>query len=520
MARLASVGASAGEPDIGGSAKGGCAHVEPSSPNLWRLTFAALAIVYLSWFASFGRFPVFDEIAFKAPGLHLASGSGFRAPELRHFSVPLEVSTAEIYGLQPPIYPLVFAGWTALFGFGWRQVFLFDAVIHVILCGLVAALTRCWYCSRGSAGWIAATMLLPIGTAGRPDELAMCFVIAAFISLTHGNCRPSSSVLAGVLGAMAAVTSPGCVLSIAGIVGGLITMRIVARRMRVAPVLIAAGSSVVLLALLLGLATWYWPRAIAQFTEHAASLKHHASVLTRAQHWIRFAPACLWVGFAVVFFGSCVGLVSLFKHEWSRAVTAAVFPFGILFAAAISHSPFYICFPLSLASAVLAAEVACFARGVRVALVSTAVALSLVGMIPGVLDAAALAVMPPDQRFPATEARLRGIIPPGATVVADEHWLTLGQYADVLDAGFPTVAMIEHADYVVMTANRSGAPGRRRNLPPALETELARAFRPIDENLARGRLALLGIPLSRSSRGFGAAVYQRIRGLATSSSTD
>src|SRR5439155_18471504 len=104
----------------------------------------------------------------------------FASPELRYFVIPVSPSPAELYGLQPPGYPLCFGLWTRIFGFGWRQAFLFDAIIHLgmilLLCELAQLIVPfefhafCWYLSA---------VLLLAGRVGRPDDLVIALSLSS-----------------------------------------------------------------------------------------------------------------------------------------------------------------------------------------------------------------------------------------------------------------------------------------------------------------------------------------------------
>src|SRR4051812_15286580 len=81
---------------------------------------------------TFPRFPVPDEIAFKAAGLSLSKGGAFAAPELEGFlgtDPPLE----RVYFIYPPLYSWLFGQLNQVIGFGWAVCVCYDALISALL---------------------------------------------------------------------------------------------------------------------------------------------------------------------------------------------------------------------------------------------------------------------------------------------------------------------------------------------------------------------------------------------------
>lgn len=165
-----------------------------------------------------GRFPSIDDVFFKAAGHSWALESRFAAPELRGF--PVSPPVEKIFAVYPPVYSLLFGYYTKLVGFGWRQVAVFDVLIHIVLtllaCAVILRLS-----GRGSRAsqisLIAALCLLPLGTLGRPDELSICACLFAFLVASAKRfALPLASTVCGILIGVAFTTS-----LFGGLIGGI-----------------------------------------------------------------------------------------------------------------------------------------------------------------------------------------------------------------------------------------------------------------------------------------------------------
>src|SRR5262245_45287926 len=98
----------------------------------WTLLVATL-MTFLSLVAWRGRLAHIDEVFYKAAGYHWSTRGTFAAPELTgrlRWDPPIE----QVFACYPPVYPFVFGLYTSVVGIGWRQVAMFDAMVHVLLC--------------------------------------------------------------------------------------------------------------------------------------------------------------------------------------------------------------------------------------------------------------------------------------------------------------------------------------------------------------------------------------------------
>ena len=164
---------------------------------------------YLAVMMVQGRFAVTDEMFFKAAGAQWAETGRFAAPEFSGFlgaTPPVET----IYAVYPPVYPFLFGIWVRLMGFSWQACVFYDAIIHVCLT-LVVLLYAMQLDGRfkGFPGVLLVATILPLGTAGRPDELAMTFGTLGTCFLAVRGRGALGTILCGVAVGLAAGTSLG-----------------------------------------------------------------------------------------------------------------------------------------------------------------------------------------------------------------------------------------------------------------------------------------------------------------------
>jgi len=147
------------------------------------LLFAVSALYCLAELVP-GRFAVTDEVFFKAAGRSWAATGRFAAPELRGYSNGNVATPAtEVFFAYPPVYPFLFGVYTKVVGFGPRSCILYDVLIHLLLvwCGVLVA--RLVFGAPWSVSVLCGALLLPLGTAGRPDELGIVFALGAALAL-------------------------------------------------------------------------------------------------------------------------------------------------------------------------------------------------------------------------------------------------------------------------------------------------------------------------------------------------
>src|SRR5690348_16567635 len=99
-----------------------------SSVVPWALLSLAL-LGYLAFILHYGRLFGQDDIFYKAAGFHWATDGHFAAPELTGRLPGANPPLEKVFACYPPGYPFLFVLTVRAFGFGWRQVMCFDAVI-------------------------------------------------------------------------------------------------------------------------------------------------------------------------------------------------------------------------------------------------------------------------------------------------------------------------------------------------------------------------------------------------------
>jgi len=147
--------------------------------------------------------------------------------------------------------------------------------------------------------------------------------------------------------------------------------------------------------------------------------------------------------------------------------------------------------------------------------VFTAAAVLVCGCVYGaqfwVVERLVVASLPTEQRFDAAAARIKMVVPEGATILAFEHWVTLVGRNPIRDHTITTPESTWGSiDYIVLTGNGSRAPGVAQPHPPAFAEYAAKHFERIDDNLAREPLRLGGFRITNSAYGWGAVVYRRV----------
>ncbi len=487
---------------------------------------ALASLVYLAVAAFVGRFPVTDEVFFKAAGRNWASGRGFGAPELEGALGNVSPPVTEVFFLHPPLYPFAFGIWTRLAGFGARQCILFDAGIHVLLTALIFVLAwrvLAWraFASVGRGRpWLAmgaAIAVLPIGTAGRPDELAMAFGSICLILLLAPNVRIIHSVLAGVALGFSLGTSSGAAIA-AGLVA--LTLLLQAGDGTIAAAIrrslfVAAGTAVGV-AIAVGPLLAAHPRALNQYLAHASFLFKH--VVPTSRPWADVGPQTvkyysfllatflsglmaaalagtrralrLWASYGA---GACLYLIFLgaflalrYRYTWFIGPWLFVAALHLIYSLAISPG-----------------------RGRRAILPA---ALLLAGYVSFavhfVKETIVIATLPAAQRIDVASSRLKSVIPEGATVLTKDLWWFIAERNRTYEPMFshPPEGAI---DFVALTGNGSGVPGLPTPLDPnAWGASFTNRMVEVANDLPRRPTRFLGVRITNSAYGFGAIVYR------------
>lgn len=484
------------------------------------LFFAATAayVAYLSWF---GRFPVTDEIFFKAPGRHWSVTGRFAAPEMTGF-LNAEPPLERLWAVYTPGYPFLFGVYCKVVGFGWRQCVLFDALIHVALAGLTCFTLR--KLEPGLPRWaalLAGLAVFPLGQAGRPDELGMCLALAGLLPLLGARVGWKEVLLSGALLGLSAFASTGVALVLGTGVALVLLGRPEPLSHRVRLLLIWGAAAATVIAATLGPLLLLEPAAYRQFVANAGFLDRGFSPSRFLFFW-RFGRPVLLPTFACVL----VAVLSLALARrfgqvgaWARLWAGPLGGVGLVMLG-LSGRYTYMWFVGPWLLSAGAIQVARLYQLRRPRLASGLVVLLVAGVLAGsqsfAREALVMLQLPQDQSLAYNTARVRELIPEGHVVLTSgEYWWALAERDRILDSYFSRPRDLEEIDFVVLSGNGSGEPGRPSALAPELDyvqAYLQDHFQPVSDQLNRSPLRFAGIRLSNSAYGFGPMVLARTPG--------
>jgi len=472
-------------------------------------TVLLVAAAYLALLMVFGRFAHTDEAFFKAAGREWALHGRFAAPELRGF-YGLQPPVERVFFAQPPLYPFGFGLLVAAVGFGWRACVAYDALIHVALVLFTFVLAKRLSGSATAAG-LSACMVLPLGTSSRPDELAMCFAMAAGLAVLRQPDASWRPIAAGVFLGLAAGASVG----VAIVLGFGVAVQLLSgappigrRIIRLVLCGVAAALTVAIVAAPILAAH---PDAYRQYLGLASSQVGSGQWSADFQSAWRYGKGIMVIEAVCL----TVGLLALMMRgsfrQWSESWLGAVI--GVAFVALLLPSKYtYLWFvgPSLIAAcvALLAATQTTWARtagvvalGIGWILASTGFAWQTITML----------TLPREQRIAVSERRVRALVPQGATVLAGEYWWSLAADRAVLDSYFAEYSDLSAIDYIVLTGNGTGEPGKAQPLKDSLDGVAAQEFVVVDDHLNRRPVTILGRRLTNSAWGFGALVMRNRR---------
>jgi 4-amino-4-deoxy-L-arabinose transferase-like glycosyltransferase len=459
------------------------------------LVLGAMIVLYLAVAIAIGRFTTTDEIAFKAAGREWAQSGHFAAPELAGFA-HLDPPVERVWLAHLPVYTFLFGLFVKLLGFGAWQSVAFDALIHAAL----SVLTFLWVrrMAPQASPWpavVAAALVLPLGTFGRADELAVCLGMSALLLVYAAIPRPAG---AGILFGITAATS---IVAAAFLGAPAVAYLGWKRRTKDCAILLltAAAAFVACLApiLLAHPSAWrqFGSHASAQFTTTIAWGVADSWVYGR--HYLLSAVAALVIGIAAALLRR--------KDMLIRFAPAFAVPIVICLVPAKAYYLWFVT-PLLLAAA---CATAWELRGNRAMRMATILGAALYGgaIVVPMQQQLIVALLPPDQRLAPNAAAVRAHVPNGSVVLASELWSSLAndvRYRSLVHG----TTKIEDVDYVILIGNGSGRPGLPQTLNAERQAALAADFEIVYDNLRRDVPRLFGKPLSRSGWGYGVRIYR------------
>ena len=476
-----------------------------------------IALVFLGAMAGLGRLPNIDtdEAFYKAAGRELGMHGRFAAPELTGY-LGVRPPPEEVWLLYPPLYPLLFGGVVSVFGFGWRQCVLFDAVIKVALALLTYSLVR-RLLPRETGRWPAfwaglATLLFARSVAGRPDELATALGMAGLLPLVavSAGMRLSLMTVSGALFGLCAGTSlaASIVLGLVALVLFIATSGGSSHRVSAGMVWLAAAAAV--FAVLVVPIVWNYPGAQRQYLQHAKAIFGNDTRTLWGQiadlfriGWRVTVPVFGFLAMGLTTAATAAGRGGLRRWAtiWLGPLAGAAF---ILFVD--PHMYYYVWFLgpyalaailVSLSDPLLAPRPRSIGRAASIAVLALLIA---VGAIETVRQTVILAAVPQEQRPEFSADRLRRVIPAGSVVLTYDAWWFL---ADRCRVYTPQISQPywNSIDYVVLT--------RFDTLPPSLEAYVRKHFSQVYDYRNPSPRTLFGLRLSRTIRGFGMLVLAR-----------
>lgn len=471
-------------------------------PLLW-----SIVLVYGIFTLWFGRFQTSDEVAFKAAGREWAVSGRFAAPEMkgfRNFDPPAEVAW---FG-QLPIYTFLFGVFVKVFGFHPLQNLAFDLLIHLAVVFLTYAIAKVLAGSGTRSAALAAAAIVPVSIIGRADELAMLFGMSAMLLLLTRTSR-LVSVPAGLLLGLAVATA-----ALAGGAFALAAVMILVTdpndvRERFYRTAVCAFAAVVTCGGALAPFLLAYPGVYRQFTSHAAAQ-------LRGPWWPLFENTLRygWQFAAAAAFIVVTSFLLFFidRRSWMRFLLVPTAFVAVLVCFFPSKSTYFWYFaPWTAAvSAGLWPKLRDWRS--RFVVACAAAVCSLVAIIPATKDAIVIATLPEAQRLAPNVAMVRRLVPRASVVLASEYWSSLGNdYQVRYRYAVPGNSPIPDVDYVLVTANGSGSPGKPQDLGPTESADVNRHFETIYDNLNRSPTTLFGHRITNSAWGFGVRILRRAR---------
>jgi hypothetical protein len=465
-----------------------------------------------------GRFIGTDELFFKAAGVHWATTGHFAAPEIvGRLSVLPSLDT--IYFAQPPAYTFAFGLFIKLFGFGPGQVIAFDCLIHLLLVATTVLLARRVFRIPIPVSYFLGILLLPLGTYGRPDELAMSFANLGIIAWTIGIRQRSAAILAGAFFGLCGLTSIGVCLFLSPLSIFVFHLK---KRFRVSHLLTALGSGLLVASLGVSPILLNHPDAYHQILAHAVDqspelgkpVGNSGRVGSILQSYVKGAKFALRFGLGSV--TTVVGisiLTFLLLLSWPR--NPGTNAFYISFASMLilwlllpgKYTYLWFFGPWMLCNF---CRMCLFLIPDRPRSAIIWLSLGVLTLTPSYLlyarTKAILLTLPKDQKFYSNMEHIKHVIPRGSRVVTAQYWMALADTCQVLDPYFSHAGAVR-IDYLIEDGNGSSNPGTPKRFDTEYDTLSGKKRLEVVENNLNPRPNTVGpLRLARGAYGFGALI--------------
>jgi len=452
------------------------------------LALITAQLLFLGFHLVYGRFLGWDEMGYKAVGRGWATTGHWTAPELEGAYWPLSWHCRPP---APPLYSLAFGIYVRIFGLSFRTNAMFDALIQVALSWIVFAVARTL--DRDGPSWpaaVAAIAILPLGNPGRPEAMGMTLGFLGWLAAKRATTA-KHWLAAGLLEGLAATTS----VASGFFIGLLVLLR--RNRIRDTAVWMAAAAAVFLPIMLI--LDWH--------TLHSAGSgmgTMAAAAASRSLKWLieafQFGRTAGWAEIAMLVPIALAGWKWKQRSLWLVPV-AIQLAIPLLFPREFYY--IWIMAPVMLGITMIVIE-----RSPRRWPALLALPIYLFAISRVLLLHAALVTLPPDQRIDANVKLIHSIIPRTSTIMTYDYWPALGNeyrlYSTDARPDWQTV------DYIVLTGNGSGAPGKRQLLPDDRDLHAQREYTIVADRLNREPFHL-GPIHTHSAYGFGPMILRRIR---------
>lgn len=498
--------------------------------NKMLLIVFVIIISYLILTYLYGRFEVTDELFFKVAGKNWAEKGHFNAPELIHYSNGSTSGVEKIFFLYVPLYPFFFGVFVKIFGFGWRQCVMYDALIHALLVLITFVITKQIFLYVFNSLQkplryyrtilIPPLMVLPLAQFGRPDEMAMVFGMVGLMPILN-EIRLNRVAFSSICFGISAGTSTGVAIEL-GLVAffliwfsqGTITEKVYYSLIWLFVFTISLG--LVLLPILIK-----HPFAYQQYLSHANaymfkwSLQSFKLIFKYGMSYCVILFSVILVAILGLFCNLEIFKIKTLSALWIGGFSAIAF---VLFVLPGKYTYFWFVIPILLISSVVSSVILCLKsekRSINV-FVLLIFLFALSAYARSAQNYLILLNLVKKQSIRYNDQKLKQVIPKGAKVIVQSGWWFLGSDYTLFDSMFSNKKDTDDIDYMVLSSVGSGAPAIphlpwNRKYKNLLLTE----FEEIYNNLPAEPNKLFNLPISKSGNGFGLVVYKRIQKIRT-----
>jgi hypothetical protein len=350
--------------------------------------------------------------------------------------------------------------------------------------------------------------------SARPDELAMCFALAALLLLRHPPHSWGRIAASGILFGLSAATITGVTILLGMIAFVWIALDSPSLPRTILASLLWGLTATLALAAALAPILIACPDAYKQYLAHAGDQFGRGRYLESYLWSWRFGrPYLALTASCLIIAAASLGIARdrFPRREWLRLWLGPLV--GLLFLA--------ICVPRKYHYLWILGPWLLIAAGICLYQLSgqlrpSTQRLLLAGLLIGYGFAAgpflkntlAMLALPEAQALAPNAQAMRALIPSGSTVMTDDYWWVLADHCRVRD-NFYSHPRPEEIEFIILPGNASGDPNLVRQVPPYLADYVRDHFVPIANNINQQPLSVLGVRLPNTAFGFGVLVLRR-----------